>query len=72
MRAIVKKGISAQVAELIKPGDFDRAYKFLMVYKLLKELSSDLTISKEEGDAFSQSLSDAFKQFIKAYTLKSG
>jgi hypothetical protein len=38
---------------------------------MFKELSSDLTISKEEADAFSQNLRDTFEQLVKEYTPKS-
>ena len=52
LQAFIKSNAFVKLTETVSAGDFDSAYKFLMVLKLVKELQRDLFPTKEEGEAF--------------------
>jgi len=61
LQAVLKSNIFMNLTGMIMTGDLDSAYKYLMIYKLIKELQRDLFITKEESEAFLEVLIQGIK-----------
>ena len=59
--AVLKGNVLVNLAEMIRTGNLDSAYKYLMIYKLFKELQRDLLPTKEESEAFLKVLTQGIK-----------
>ena len=61
LQAVVKSKVLLNLTEMIRTGNLDSAYKYLMILKLLKELQRDLFFTKEESEAFFKVLIQGIK-----------
>jgi hypothetical protein len=70
--SLTKSMLLNSITEMISKKDCDTLCKYLMVWKLLKELSGDLLLTKEEADSLPQTFHYILEQFIKLSAVKSG
>ena len=61
LQAAIKNNVFVKLTEMIRTGNLDSAYKYLMILKLLKELQRDLFPTKEESEAFFKVLIQGIK-----------
>ena len=61
LQAVLKSKIFINLTGMMKAGNLDSVYKYLMIYKLFKELQRDLFVTKEESEAFFEVLIQGIK-----------
>ena len=59
--AFYKSKVFVTLTEMIRTRNFDSVYKYLMIFKLVKELQRDLFPTKEESAAFIKVLIQGIK-----------
>ena len=59
---VTKVFFTRKVIELFTSGDYARLYYFLQVYKMLMQMQSHLTLTKEEKDLFQKAINATVSQ----------
>jgi len=60
-QAVIKSHVLIHLSEMIAAGNYDAAYKYLMIIKLSKELQRDIFPTPEEREAFFKVLIQGIK-----------
>ena len=61
LQAVLKSNVFGKLTDMVRDGDLDSAYKYLMILKLSKELHSVIFPTKEEYEAFFKVLIQGIK-----------